>query len=48
MLERAGFETGLDLGKLIETAHWLERVLQHPVSSSLSRAGGFPPTRVPS
>jgi hydroxymethylglutaryl-CoA lyase len=38
MLERAGFDTGLDLGKLIETAHWLEKVLQHPVSSSLSRA----------
>ena len=47
MLERAGFDTGLDLGKLIETAHWLEKVLQHPVSSSLSRAGGFPPAKVP-
>lgn len=46
MLERAGFDTGLDLGKLIETAHWLETVLQHPVSSSLSRAGTFPPTKV--
>ncbi len=42
MLERAGFETGLDLGKLIETAKWLEGALGHPVSSSLSRAGGFP------
>ena len=42
MLERAGFETGLDLGKLIETAKWLETALGHPVSSSLSRAGGFP------
>lgn len=42
MLERAGFETGLDLSKLIETAKWLETVLGHPVSSSLSRAGGFP------
>ena len=42
MLERAGFETGLDLGKLIETAHWLESALGHPVSSSLSKAGGFP------
>ena len=47
MLERAGFDTGLDLGKLIETAHWLEKVLQHPVSSSLSRAGAFPPKKVP-
>ena len=42
MLERAGFETGLDLGKLIATAKWLETVLGHPVSSSLSKAGGFP------
>lgn len=43
MLERAGFETGLDLGKLIETSKWLETALGHPVSSSLSKAGGFPP-----
>lgn len=42
MLERAGFETGLDLGKLIETAKWLEDALGHPVASSLSRAGPFP------
>ncbi|MGB3624404.1 MAG: hydroxymethylglutaryl-CoA lyase [Henriciella sp.] len=42
MLERGGFETGLDLSKLIDTAKWLETVLGHPVSSSLSRAGGFP------
>ena len=42
MLERAGFETGLDLGKLIDTAKWLEKALGHPVSSSLSKAGGFP------
>lgn len=42
MLERAGLETGLDLSKLIETAKWLETALGHPVSSSLSRAGGFP------
>lgn len=42
MLERGGFETGLDLAKLIETAKWLETVLRHPVSSALSKAGGFP------
>ncbi len=42
MLERAGFDTGLDLDRLIGTAHWLERVLGHPVASSLSRAGRFP------
>lgn len=42
MLERAGFETGIDLGKMIETALWLEPVLGHKVSSSLSKAGSFP------
>lgn len=42
MLERAGYDTGLDLGRLIETAKWLEGVLGHPVASSLSRAGPFP------
>ena len=44
MLERGGFETGLDLSKLIETAKWLETVLGHPIASSLSKAGGFPTT----
>lgn len=42
MLERAGFETGIDLDKMIQTAEWLEGVLGHPVSSSLVRAGRFP------
>ena len=42
MLHRAGFDTGLDLDQLIDTAHWLETVLDHKISSSLSRAGGFP------
>ncbi len=42
MLERAGFETGLDLARLIETAKWLETVLGHPVASALTRAGAFP------
>lgn len=45
MLDRAGFETGLDLDRLIETAHWLEtEALKHPVQSALSKAGGFPKT----
>lgn len=41
MLERAGFETGIDLGRMIETAKWLQGALGHPVSSALSRAGQF-------
>ncbi|MEO1038416.1 MAG: hydroxymethylglutaryl-CoA lyase [Pseudomonadota bacterium] len=44
MLHRGGFETGLDLDKLIETARWLETdALKHKVESMLSKAGGFPP-----
>lgn len=42
MLERAGFETGIDLDKMIETAKWLETVLGHQVSSNIVRAGVFP------
>jgi hydroxymethylglutaryl-CoA lyase len=43
MLERGGFDTGIDLDKMIATAKWLEDVaLKHPVESALKRAGGFP------
>ncbi|MBI1236179.1 MAG: hydroxymethylglutaryl-CoA lyase [Alphaproteobacteria bacterium] len=43
MLERGGYDTGLDLSKLIETAKWLESEgLRHPVDSALAKAGGFP------
>jgi hydroxymethylglutaryl-CoA lyase len=45
MLERAGFETGLDLGKLIETAQWMSERLGKPPAASVSRAGGFPQAR---
>ncbi len=41
MLHRAGFETGIDLGRMIETARWLETALGHKVSSALSRVGAF-------
>jgi hydroxymethylglutaryl-CoA lyase len=45
MLERGGYETGLDLSRLIETARWLETEgLKHSVDSALARAGGFPPS----
>lgn len=42
MLERAGFETGYDLGKLIETARWVAEKIGKAPGSSLTRAGGFP------
>jgi hydroxymethylglutaryl-CoA lyase len=42
MLERAGFETGYDLGQLIEIGQWASELLGKPVASSVARAGGFP------
>ncbi|MFN3521828.1 MAG: hydroxymethylglutaryl-CoA lyase [Phenylobacterium sp.] len=42
MLERAGFETGYDLGRLIETARWISGLLGKAPAASVSRAGGFP------
>jgi hydroxymethylglutaryl-CoA lyase len=42
MLSRAGFETGVDLAKLIDTARWLQDQRGRPVPSMVSKAGGFP------
>jgi hydroxymethylglutaryl-CoA lyase len=42
MLERAGFETGYDLDRLVETAHWVSGLLGKAPAASVSRAGGFP------
>ena len=42
MLERAGFETGLDLNGLIETAGWIGQKIGKNPASSLWRAGVFP------
>jgi hydroxymethylglutaryl-CoA lyase len=42
MLSRSGFETGIDLGRLIETALWLQEQRGKPVPSMVSKAGGFP------
>jgi hydroxymethylglutaryl-CoA lyase len=44
MLERAGYETGMDLGRLIQTAHWVGERLGKEAPSALSRAGAFPPS----
>jgi hydroxymethylglutaryl-CoA lyase len=42
MLHRAGFDTGLDVERLIEAGRWIgEKIGKAPISS-LSRAGGFP------
>ena len=42
MLERAGFDTGLDLDALIQTARWIGERIGRPAPSALSRAGGWP------
>ena len=42
MLERAGFTTGYDLGRLIDTARWVSDLLGKPPTASVSRAGTFP------
>jgi hydroxymethylglutaryl-CoA lyase len=46
MLNRAGFETGLDLDRLIATGAWIGQQLGKPAPSALTRAGGFPPAKV--
>ena len=45
MLERGGFDTGLDLDLLIETGRWISAKLGKPPTSALSRAGRFPKLR---
>lgn len=42
MLERAGFETTYDLGKLIEIGNWASGLVGKTPAASVSRAGGFP------
>jgi hydroxymethylglutaryl-CoA lyase len=42
MLERAGYQTGIDLDLLIKTSQWLEMVLDHPIPGLVAKAGGFP------
>lgn len=42
MLERAGFETGIDLGAMITAGRWIGEKIGKPPISALSRAGGFP------
>ena len=42
MLEKAGFDTGYNLDKLIITARWVGDLIGRPAPSALSRAGGWP------
>jgi hydroxymethylglutaryl-CoA lyase len=43
MLERAGFETGYDLDKLIDTGRWVSGLLGKAPTASVTRAGKFAP-----
>jgi hydroxymethylglutaryl-CoA lyase len=42
MLAREGYDTGVDLSKLIDTARWLEGELGKRLPAMVSKAGGFP------
>jgi hydroxymethylglutaryl-CoA lyase len=42
MLQRSGYQTGLDLDRLIGSARWLAGAMGRDVSGMLSRAGAFP------
>ncbi len=42
MLERGGFDTGLDLERLIDAGRWINARLGRAGTSALSRAGRFP------
>ncbi|MGB6230655.1 MAG: hydroxymethylglutaryl-CoA lyase [Litorimonas sp.] len=46
MLERGRFETGYDLGAVIDTAQWLSDVMEKPLPGMVSKAGGFPTDEV--
>ncbi len=42
MLERAGFQTGIDLGQLVETNHWLGTLMGRTLPGMVARAPVFP------
>lgn len=42
LLNRSGIEHGLNIDSLIETAKWIETILEKPVPSMLAAAGNYP------
>lgn len=42
MVHEMGFQTGLDLEKLITATAWLEEAVQHATPGLVAKAGGFP------
>lgn len=47
LLERMGYDTGVDLDALIADVGWLEAALDHTTPGLLAKAGNFPPSRAP-
>ncbi|MEL7207254.1 MAG: hydroxymethylglutaryl-CoA lyase [Actinomycetota bacterium] len=45
LLERMGYDTGVDPAALIDSVPWLEDLLGHPGPGLLAKAGMFPPSR---
>ncbi len=44
LLERSGYDTGVDLARLIEASEWLAGQLGRDVPSLVAKAGPFPPS----
>lgn len=42
LFSRVGYTTGIDLEKLIATAHWLQEQRGKPLPGMVAKAGGFP------
>lgn len=42
LLERMGYDTGLDLGRMAETVEWIEKVMGRRVPGLYAKAGPFP------
>lgn len=45
MLGRGGVVTGVELDRIVDTAHWLSGVMSRPLPGRVSRAPAFPGTR---
>jgi len=45
MIQRMGFETGIDIDRIIDAAKWLEGPLGTEMPAMVSRAGVFPPAQ---
>jgi hydroxymethylglutaryl-CoA lyase len=46
MIHRMGFETGISIEGIMETARWLEGSLGTPMPAMVTKAGLFPPENI--